>query len=162
MIKKKIYVLGDKGRIGSAMIRECTVEGYDTVGMDIDDGWDFTERESWSRLGEEVGERADQPWGLVNCTYPKDFMDHIEIAYSTILYGAMIGFRRIVNISSIYGMRGQNPNMYKGSKIRPASLMYNAAKAYGPSVCVKLLLSHTRNSSCQWRGCGQRGYVLDA
>jgi NAD(P)-dependent dehydrogenase (short-subunit alcohol dehydrogenase family) len=125
MIKEKVYVLGHKGRIGSAMIREGTIEGYDTMGMDIGYGWDFTKSESWSRLWQLV----DRPWGLVNCTYPKDFMDHIEIAYNTILYGSMIGFRRIVNISSIYGMRGQNPNLYKGSKISPASLMYNAVKA---------------------------------
>lgn len=135
-MKKNLLILGNKGRVGSALEREALSNTMfdDVIGVDISGNWDMAYENDWHEALKHF-----TPYAIVNCTYPKDYLDHIIVAQYSIDIGAkwmaereghdVFDGGKIINISSIYGMRAQDPRLIRWTNIERTPLLYHAAKA---------------------------------
>lgn len=115
---KRVLVFGGKGLIGKAVmekLNDCFL--LDPVCVDLDTHFSFADMHG---LMFDVLIDHYNPWGVVNCTYPKDWIDHIRVTHE-ISMAAIHNFKRnggcsLINLGSIYGLVGPKPRLYENEE----------------------------------------------
>jgi NAD(P)-dependent dehydrogenase (short-subunit alcohol dehydrogenase family) len=168
---KIILVTGGSGLIGRALLKEfLSVQSWIVYNLDIakseisgvrDVLCDVTDPEVIKATLQSIAREHQRIDGLVNNAYPRtkdwgtpfeveeyqSLQRNIEMQLSTVLYtcqqagGLMTSGGSIVNISSIYGVVGNDPGMYEETKVNPPAA-YSAIKGG--------LVNFTRFLAARW------------
>lgn len=170
---KVILVTGGSGLLGKAIIEDINQNQGIAINLDIsavgDDEYkcDITNQQEVSEKLRIISEKYNHIDGLVNNAYPRtddwgnNFEDesyasiqqNIEMQLASVVYlcqqvgKQMKRESSIVNISSIYGVVGNDPNLYEGTKIN-APATYSAIKGG--------IVNFTRYLAARWGSKGIR------
>jgi len=134
---RHVYVTGGSGLIGRAIVDAFKEKKYQVTNLDrsedadivIDFNMEFFNTEEFEQLFDKLNK--DDIW--INSIYPPVWNDHL-VAYNIIsTYAAMAmgenGGGSIINMSSIYGVRGTYPYLYTpGDEISEPSVEYCMVK----------------------------------
>lgn len=128
----KVMVFGSKGLIGKEVCHRLENDGHTVEGVDLNTHHEFMSDWMAGDINFNLIIRHYQPKAVVNCTYPKEWLKHIEvtvgISLASVIHFIDIGGGTLINFGSIYGVVGPNPEMYAGSKVEEPSSTYSFVK----------------------------------
>lgn len=111
-----VLITGSTGHLGRALITAFRGRGDDVIGLDLPGTGADIEHDFDPYSIREWGE-----WDIVVCNAKaRDWQVHHHLATRA--------RRCIVNIGSIYGVLGNDPEMYVGTEVEPTPAWYSAAK----------------------------------
>ena len=134
---RHVYVTGGSGLIGKAIVTCFKEKKYKVTNIDRSEDADFVvdlnieyfKTEEFERFFEKI--KKDDIW--INSLYPPLWTEHL-VAYNILseyAAEAMVskGGGCIINMSSIYGIRGTYPHLYTdGAEIKEPSIEYCMVK----------------------------------
>ncbi len=125
---KSALVCGGCGLIGKAVIEEFRKTEWMLMIYDLKRNQDTMDAGSFLEALDNY-----RPNAVVNCTYPKNYIDHIAsfltVTYTVCEWLAKHGGGSMVNLGSIYGIVGSDYRIYEGQDVvKPPTLEYAAAK----------------------------------
>lgn len=111
---RKVLITGSEGYLGRALREAFEAQGDEVEGMDM-----VGPSEYRTDLERRYGWSGD--WDIVICNAKvKNWEGHHDLA--------LLARKCIINIGSIYGVVGNDPQMYKGTTVEPTPAWYCAAK----------------------------------
>ena len=134
---RHIYVTGGSGLIGRAIVQKFKESKYNVTNIDMskdadivaDLNMEFFKSDEFDQLFENLND--DDVW--INSLYPPSWEEHLIAFHTLSSYAAMSmaesGGGCLINLSSIYAIRGTYPYLYSdGDEIKEPSLEYCMVK----------------------------------
>lgn len=144
MKNKTIVIAGANGLIGSEIVKYLRQNNYDNilcVDPKLKDNIDLSCSLTVHKLFDmyDIG-------AFVNCAYPTNFEEHCELfTNANCLFAHHLACRNygsIVNFSSIYGVVGSDPSIYKNTEVKITPEWYVNVKSS--------IIAHSRYLACKY------------
>ena len=120
----RVLITGSAGHVGRALVGAYRAQGDEVIGLDL------------PGTGAEIECDLDRDSPLVVLNYliavgePNIVVCNAKTRTWEAHHGlAKCATRAIVNVSSIYGVLGNDPSLYEGTEVEPTPAWYCAAKA---------------------------------
>ena len=146
-LKRRVYVAGHRGMVGSAIVRQLKARGYEHIVTRTHAELDLTNQEQVSRFfrderPEEVYLAAAKVGGIhANNTYPAEFIyDNLMVQANVIHAAHMLGVTKLLFLGSscIYPRLAPQPmaeDALLTGKLEPTNEPYAIAKIAGIKMC---------------------------
>ena len=180
--RKKIFVLGGSGLLGSEICRVLSKQGAKVINLDLKKNKNFSHKDKYFKIDlskfnliEKEIKKSFKKYGtphcFINCSYPSNndwknssfknvtensIQQNVSLHLNSYIWVALIFAEQmrkkkikgsIVQFGSLYGVVGQNTNIYKGTKMKE-NMIYSAIKGG--------IISNTRQMSTHYGKFGIR------